>query len=84
MRWELASRSFALTRSHDVEGDQGCAFEARAPKFAREAVSMAAEGEICVDEVWDRMGKKLEHMLSSFADNDVTHLDAPEWMRMYT
>jgi hypothetical protein len=45
---------------------------------------MAAEGEICVDEVWDRMGKKLEHMLSSFADNDVTHLDAPEWMRMYT
>ena len=36
---------------------------------------MAAEGEICVDEVWDRMVKKLEHMLGSFADNDVTHLE---------
>ena len=53
-------------------------------------VSVGAESglddEISVDEVWDRMGKKLEHMLTSFAGNDVerTHLDAPEWMRMYT
>lgn len=44
------------------------------------------EPEICVDEVWERMGKKLEHMLGSFAENDVehAHLDASEWMRMYT
>ena len=44
------------------------------------------EPEICVDEVWERMGKKLTHMLSSFAQNEVAdaQLDASEWMRMYT
>ena len=44
------------------------------------------DAEICVDAVWEVMGKKLEHMLSSFAENDVEHtqLDAGEWMRMYT
>lgn len=44
------------------------------------------DAEISVDAVWEVMGKKLEHMLSSFAENDVEHaqLDAGEWMRMYT
>ena len=44
------------------------------------------EDEIAVDVVWSRMGTKLEHMLTSFTEQDSTSakLDRPEWMRMYT
>jgi hypothetical protein len=54
--------------------------------LARFAAEHSMDAEISVDAVWEVMGKKLEHMLSSFAENDVEHaqLDAGEWMRMYT
>eukprot|EP01051_Picozoa_sp_SAG22_P010899 SAG22_NODE_1010_length_6043_cov_2.870962_5_plen_216_part_00 len=48
----------------------------------------ADAGEIDLDEVWGRMGTKLEYLLTAFSEGELasrrTVIEGPEWMRMYT
>jgi hypothetical protein len=59
----------------------------RCPVFSAKAKDQPTSPlpQISVDDVWTRMGIKLEHMLTSFTEHSgKAPLSAAEWMRMYT